>query len=339
VALTFAFAVLALQGCKSGPVTEATGKPAKRTEHQGKGEMEKPAMKPGAMPTRKIELAQLVEMAPARGYLMAHRKVQNPKKLIGGPRNVSIEQNTGNAFVALPDKRKLDSRVFGIPELPRAYAGTPAINGVPPEMREIEEGRYTHMKAMTPFGDKHAVMGEGKLTARIRDVTATDGATTEDTVNLTASWKDKEGNTYTVKCCDMMAANGVEYPTFGGVVTNHMLHGFTRIGTGLMPSLFAYAAFWGMGTVSKNGKMMEKRLIHGMLTEYVRKDGYKLAMDHEVKPTVLHFHLMVPPFMPDRKKNRFQQKAVNTGFKLPNGKQLPFWHVMFENLDIKGTQG
>lgn len=38
-----------------------------------------------------------------------------------------------------------------------------------------------------------------------------------------------------------------------------------------------------------------------------RGEGYRLVDDHEV---------------------------VNTGFELPSGKTLPFWHVMFAKLDI-----
>jgi len=76
------------------------------------------------------------------------------------------------------------------------------------------------------------------------------------------------------------------------------------------------------------------RLVHGMLTEYVRKEGYKLAFDDEVTPTRQHFHLMVAPFMPVMEEGRFTKKPVKTGFNLPNGMELPFWHVMFENLEI-----
>ena len=32
----------------------------------------------------------------------------------------------------------------------------------------------------------------------------------------------------------------------------------------------------------------------------------------------------------------FEQRPVHTGMMLPNGMELPFWHVMFENLQIGG---
>lgn len=284
--------------------------------------------------------AKWQELAPARGYLDAHKDVEQPKQLLGGPMDIKVKQDGGVVFVALPDKRELDPRVFGTPELPRAYGGTPGINGVPPKARATEGGDYTRMKKPTPFGDKHTTMLGESLRIQARDATATDAAKTDDSVKMQATWKDQQGNTYTVKCCAKMAAHGVEFPTFGGVVTNHMLHGFTRLGTALMPTEFAYFAFWGIGEVQKNGETLDKpRLIHGMLTEYVRQQGYKLAEDHQVRPAQdLHFHLMVPPMMPNPQKGVFKHDALKTGFELPNGKTLPFWHVMFEQLDYSAER-
>ncbi|GAB4362485.1 MAG: hypothetical protein Kow0060_18750 [Methylohalobius crimeensis] len=280
---------------------------------------------------------QLVAMAPYRGYLEAHQSERRPLDLLGGPVKVNVSQQSGGVFVSLPDKRRLDPHVFGRPGMERAFAGTPGINGVPPMARGVENGHYTVFKHKSPFGDKYMVMANGSLRLEAVDATATDGATTKDSVQFMASWKDKAGNTYAVRCCKMLAAHGMEFPTFGGVATNHILHGSSRIGTGLMPTEFAYLAFWGMGEVSKNGRVLDKpRLVHGMLTEYVRGEGYKLAFDHEVTPGRVHFHLMVPPMMPDPERHAFRKKSVNTGFKLPNGMTLPFWHVMFENITVQG---
>jgi len=284
-------------------------------------------------------MSKLQKMAPAHGYLNAHKNIDKPSGLLGGPIKINIAQNSGGVFVSLPDKRKLDPNVFGNPKMPRAVAGTPGINGLPPMARGVENGAYTTMKMPSPFGDKYVVMADGKLHLEAVDATATDAAKTDDTVKMMASWKDKAGNTYEVRCCKMMAAHGMEFPTFGGVVTNHILHGFTRIGTALMPSEFAYFAFWGMGQVMKNGEVLDKpRLIHGMLTEYVRKEGYALAFDDEVTPTRQQFHLMVAPFMPVMAEDKFAPKPVKTGFNLPNGMELPFWHVMFESLEINGER-
>ena len=280
-------------------------------------------------------MRQLQAMAPARGYLDAHKMVDQPLGLLGGPIVIEISQEAGGVFVAMPDRRRLDPNVFGTPDMPRAFAGTPGINGLPPMARGVEDGHYTTMMMPSPFGDAFMVMADGNLQINATDATATDAARTDDTVEMMASWKDEAGNIYEVRCCAMLAAHGMEFPTFGGVVTNHILHGFTRIGTALMPSAYTYFGFWGMGQVLKNGEVLDApRLVHGMLTEYVRTDGYALAFDSEVTPTRQHFHLMVAPFRPVMESESFEQQPVHTGMMLPNGMELPFWHVMFENLDI-----
>ena len=290
-----------------------------------------------AQENQQEKIKQLQEMTPYRGYLQAHRKAQ-PQELLGGPIEVSIEQNSGGVFVILPSPRKIDPNVFGSPEMPRAIAGTPGINGLPPMARKTDSGTYTKTRNPNPFGDNNIVMANGNLMIDATDATATDASETNDEVQLRATWEDQDGNTYEVRCCEMMAASGMEFPTFGGVLTNHILHGSSRIGTALMPTEYTYFAFWGMGAVLKNGEVTDKpRLIHGMLTEYVRKEGYELAFDHEVTPGRKHFHLMVPPMMPEMETKTFQHVDLKTGFTLPNGMELPFWHVMFENLEIESN--
>ncbi|WP_103028134.1 hypothetical protein [Salinibacter altiplanensis] len=285
-------------------------------------------------------LMQLQEMNQADGYLEAHRDVENPPELLGGPLSFAVEQNSGGVLVGLPDQRELDSDVFGTPEMPLAFTGTPGVTGVPVPFREVENGQFTQLDRPTPFGNKSTAMPSGSMMLKAQDVTATDAATTEDQVKFKASWEDKQGNTYAVRCCEMLSAAGPEFPTFGGVVTNHLLHGFSGVGTPLMPTEYTYAAFWGMGAVLKNGEVVDKpRVVHGMLTEYVRTEGYELASDSEVTPTRKHFHLMVAPFMPVKGEHKFEHNNVSTGFQLPNGKELPFWHVMFENLNIESQRG
>lgn len=291
-------------------------------------------------PAQQETMKRLVQMAPYRGYLEAHGDVANPPGLLGGPLHVTIDQDAGGVFVALPAHRELDPNVFGTPQMPRAFAGTPGIDGLPPMARETENGAYTRARPLTPFGDEFMTMRGASLHVELTDATAMDAATSDDRVSFRAQWQDADGNTFEVRCCSMLATKGVEYPTFGGVVTNHLLHGSTRIGTALMPTEYVYAAFWGMGEVRKNGEVLQRpRLVHGMLTEYVRTEGYALAGDAEVTATRKQFHLMVPPFMPDAENGRFVQDPVQTGFTLPNGQLLPFWHVMFENVEVTAERG
>ena len=289
---------------------------------------------------QKKMLMTLKQMTKADGYLQAHRDVQEPMQLLGGPISFTVEQTAGGARVALPARRQLDSDVFGTPEMPLAFTGTPGVTGVPVPFRQTSGGQFTRLDRPTPFGNKRTVMGNGTMMLEATDATATDAATTDDEVTFKASWQDGQGNTYAVRCCEMLASAGAEFPTFGGVMTNHILHGFTGIGTPLFPSAYTYAAFWGMGAVLKNGEVVDQpRLIHGMLTEYARTEGYELAMDSEVTPQRRHFHLMVAPFMPVEGEHTFTHNNVSTGFQLPNGKELPFWHVMFQNLEINSQRG
>lgn len=70
-----------------------------------------------------------------------------------------------------------------------------------------------------------------------------------------------------------------------------------------------------------------------MLTELVRTGGYKLATDSQVNPSQVMFHLIIPPM-----KNG-QKYPVKTGFTMANGKPLPFWHVIFQQLKIQAERG
>lgn len=261
-----------------------------------------------SQPGETIPESKFIEMAPYLDYLKAHNDIKEPMVLIGGPIKVTVTQEQGGVHVALPDYRKLDPRVFGISELPRAYAGTPVITGIPLQMREVKNSQYTQLKDKTPFGHNNIVMSDGRFSLKALDITATDAAVTDDSVEMEASWKDQEGNTYAVKC-NKVAPHGVEYPSFGGVVTNHILHGSSRIGTPLMPTEFVYVAFWGMGETLKNDKTMDSGVIvHCMLTEFVRTTDYELAFDDQVTPTKLQMHLIVPPMIV--KDGKFEKHPV-----------------------------
>ena len=283
-------------------------------------------------------LKKMKEMAPYRGYLDAHKDAEkNNVQLFGGPVSINISQSEGPVYVSLPDNRELDPHVFGNTRFPRAFAGTPGVNGVPLNLRAKEGNQYTQFKMKSPFGDKYINMQQGQLQIEAVDATATDAKNSDDQLTFKASWKDEAGNTYSVRASKLIT-RGLEYPTFGGVVTNHILHGSSRIGTSLMPTQYAYFAFWAMGEVRKNGEVLDKpRIVHGMLTEYVRTEDYELAFDEEVNPAGRHFHLMVAPFMPNKETKSFEPKPVNTGFTLPNDKTLPFWHVMFESIEINSS--
>ena len=243
---------------------------------------------------------------PLSGYVAAHKDTQHPRQLLGGPVHVKVSQRVGGVHVALPVERRLDADVFGTPEQPRRVRGQPMIDGVPLKVRNADNGEFTITKVMTPTGDtKSIVRPNGRMTLEAWDRTATDAAVTEDEVRfqggiaemrdprareatLDYNFEDEQGNTYGARCCTEMMPHGIAMPTFGGVVTNHMLHGSTGIWTSLMPTFFSPVTFWGYGDILKNGEVVDSnRLIHGMVTEYVRTEGYKMAFDRDGVPRPL----------------------------------------------------
>jgi plastocyanin len=285
------------------------------------------------MGMQEVSIDTLAAMAPMLGYLEAHRNVEAPYPLLGGPIRVRLRQDTGGVHVALPAYRELDPRVFGTPELPMQFAGSPIVYGVPPQLRDVEGGRYTRVNQLSPFGDNVIIMRNATMELEALDMTATDAAMSRDSVRFEGRWQDTAGNTYAIRCTTA-TSRGVEYPVFGGVVTNHILHGVSRVGTPLMPTQFAYVAFWGMGEVLKNDSVVDGPvMVHGMYTELVRGENYRLLFDNQVIPTQRHFHIIVPPVTASG--TRFEPRPVNTGFTLPNGETLPFWHVMFRNVSVE----
>lgn len=151
-------------------------------------------------------------MSPARGYLEAHSGIEEPLPLLGGPILTSVSQEGGSAQVVIPAPRQLDEVVFGSPERPLAFGRFPMVEGLPLPMREQEDDNYTTTKEPTPFGDDHMEMSNAQLQLDATDITAVDSAASEDRIRMIASWEDGEGNTYGVRCCEMLAKVGASIP-------------------------------------------------------------------------------------------------------------------------------
>ncbi|MFQ5495113.1 MAG: hypothetical protein ACE5EX_06995 [Phycisphaerae bacterium] len=242
-------------------------------------------------------------------YTRGHAQSQNPPDRLGGPLTVTVTQKRGSTRLVLPGPRFLDPAVFGTPDNPTSFDPAPfPLMGVPLKMRRVVNGRYTFVDHPTPFSDWREV-GVGDVRLKVVDATAIDGARTKDKIDFEATFKlpgpdpsdpDVGAVPYRVVCKEPLP-HGMGFPTFGGVVTNHLLHGVTGIGTRLMPTEYNYVAFWGKGTVYKNNKpIAENHMIHMMVTEIVRGEGYKLRFDDEVgQPSQgITMHLMIPPYRP-----------------------------------------
>ncbi len=230
-------------------------------------------------------------------YTRAHAANPAPPDRWGGALVVEAVQKRGAAQWALPGPRALDPAVFGTPAHPTGWDPAPfPLAGVPVGMRQSQDGRYTIVDHATPFSDWR-VIGVGDVRMRLVDRTAIDGATTKDEVHFEAEFDAPDKSHHYKVVARKPLAHGIAFPTFGGVVTNHLLHGVTGIGTRLMPTEFTYAAFWAVGDVYVDGKLTNPdQLVHVMVTEGVRGKGWRLGFDKDIHGEGVVMHLMVPPF-------------------------------------------
>ncbi len=230
-------------------------------------------------------------------WTKSHAKISNPSDRLGGPLKVEVTQTNGSTRFIIPGPRALDPSVMGTPASPAGLEPAPfPLYGVPLKMRLKYKDQYSITNAATPFSDWREV-GVGSVRMSLVDATATDGARTKDKIDFEANFKLPDGTHYRV-VVKKPIPHGFAFPYFGGVVTNQILHGASGIGTKLMPSEFAYAAFWGVGDVYRDGKLVNKdHLVHAMLTEAVRGDNYKLVFDRDIgnPPATRTLHLMIPP--------------------------------------------
>jgi len=230
-------------------------------------------------------------------YTMSHAKVSNPPDLLGGPIKVSLVKKNTSTRWTLPGPRFVDPSVFGTPAHPVGWEQAPfPLIGMQPSWLRSEYGKYTFVDHATPFSDWMAV-GVGSVKMNLVDATAIDGARTKDKVDFDATFKSPDGKHSYRVVAKKALPHGKGYPFFGGVVTNHLLHGGTAIGTRLMPTEFTYAGFWAVGNVYRDGKLVnEGQIIHMMIGEFVRGDNQNLQFDGGVDPHGVTMHLMVPPY-------------------------------------------
>ena len=230
-------------------------------------------------------------------YTMSHAKVSNPPDLLGGPIRVSLVKKNTSTRWTLPGPRFVDQAIFGNPAHPAGWEQAPfPLIGMQPSWLRSKYGKWTFVDHATPFSDWMEV-GVGSVKMNLVDATAIDGARTKDKVDFDATFKSPDGKHSYRVVAKKALPHGKGYPFFGGVVTNHLLHGGTAIGTRLMPTEFTYAGFWAAGKVYRDGKLVnDGQIIHVMIGEFVRGDNQKLQFDGGVDPHGVTMHLMVPPY-------------------------------------------
>lgn len=164
---------------------------------------------------------------------------------------------------------------------------------------------------------------------------------TPDTVDLEATFTDPADNEYELEFDHVVQPPFPGYETAGGVMVDAWHHGQTGTGSPLMPKLYAYGAFWGVGNVLVDGEVAdENKVMHFMTTQTVRDSQYRLVLDEElpldpentIAGQLHHTHGVVLPITvtPEGPVH----EPVETAFELPNGETQPFIHAMWEQEDL-----
>ena len=254
--------------------------------------------------------------------------------LAGGDVSIRV-QASGDVRWILPGLRKLDPKVFGTPAAPLGFE--PHV-GVPIAARLTtpDGSAWTTTAKPTPFSDSFRMIS-GKLRLKAKDRSLFDTPDSKDRMRLRVRFTSPDGaNQYRVTV-DQVLPVGPNHPFMGGVGSNFMQHGMTGIGTKMMPSVYTYVAFWGIGRLEVNGvEVGGKRLVHGMTTCSVRDADYRLVFDDGVDCSSLQTHLILPPT--EITDQGPVHSPVPSGFYLPNGMEQPFLHIMFGDNEVSGVE-
>lgn len=331
----------------------------------------------GAQPTGASTQAQAGAAQATGGAAQAggniYESASQPQfSTIPVPRQREVKQEPGKmVYWVLPGPRQLSSDVFGTadnpkmlvkpklaaaekavaahkapPGVPNAIKKLPILVGVPAKARHRHPDGTLWLDAPTPFSDKGAIIS-GDFTAHLWDYVTKNPpgppAKTPDKAQMTANFRDPQGHKYRVVLKEVLKAPFPGYHVQGGVMIDSYHHGDTGTGTPLMPKVKTYAALWGMGDVTIDGKLADKNVVmHLMTTEVVRDRNYHLALNDEmplppdrwlIKGQGHHTHLIVFPLKVVPGKGPVFT-PLKTAFKLPNGKTQPFMHIMFEEDDL-----
>jgi len=293
-------------------------------------------------------------------------------------RTLSAEQRGGEAYWLLPAPRELSPTVFGTPDNPKRLVepyveqarelvkqkkmppsvpdlidphgpkhGLPLLVGLPldgPWGRTVVNGKWV-MKHGSPFGDKMKPLKGSDHMVRVtfhdRQRTDRKGKTfldTEDDVEFEAKFSDPQGNTYEITIAKVFKPPIPGWNTQGGVLMDSEMCGNTGTFIPLIPRNYAYAAVWGIGKISVNGKAPATRVTVFYVTEDIRDETGHLALDEEMplNPRGVQAHLLVPPIEPVPGMGP-TKNPVPTAFKLPPKAPFefqPFICVYFPEVQI-----
>lgn len=294
----------------------------------------------------------------AKQKKMMKKMMKADKSKMPSDKNVKarVTQEKGKvSYWVLPGPRELDS-YFGTKENPKMTAEVPEgapppikqlikdfpiLIGVPEKARTYKDGK-AFTKMPTAFGDKGVPVKNSSLDLTYIDRQSTDGdgpaIKTADEIKGSIKFTDPKGNNYELVPMLAFQPPIPGYKTQGGVLTDGTHHGTTGTGSPLMPEVYTWGAFWAIGNVKINGEVADKKkVMHCMTTETVRNTNYELSLSDELPlpkgETIAgqrhHTHCIVLPITIT--PNGPKHEPVTTAFELPNGKNQPFIHIMYEN--------
>ena len=276
---------------------------------------------------------------------------------------VKVIQEPGKiVYWILPGPTKLNEQVFGTPDHPmqtgelktqqaegavkELFMEFPIMAGVPIQMRETNEDNteFTVTKKPTPVSNNARIVdGEFEITYKDFQPYDLPGDPTEtlDDVDVTVKFTDPQGNQYEIEVLKMYQPTFPGFESGGGVITDAFIHGETGTDSPLFPKIFAYGAFWGIGNIKVNGELTDTdKWVHFMTTQNVRNmnydfvtsEGLPLMPEDTFSGQVHQTHVIVRPIKITPEGPVFD--PVKTAFTLPNGKNQPFIHIMFEQETI-----
>lgn len=258
------------------------------------------------------------DITPPRGsWLQARHDANDPTPLPGGPVRVTLSRQAG------------DVRVNWSEEMPTTARAAPAVPGgnASPSPRASPPARAA------PGAGRQLLMHNGRIRLRATDATVADAATTQDSVDLEASWQDDRGNTFAIRCSKAIPGS-FTHEVFGGVVTNRVLDAPAAPAAAGLPAGYAYVAFWGIGETSRNGQVQESNVVvQGVLTEATPGQRNHPPMADPLVAARLRLHVLAGPVV--HEQGHYIRRPVRTGFSGSNGKPLPFWHVTFDSLTVQ----
>jgi len=275
---------------------------------------------------------------------------------------VTVKQDPGKTvYWVLPGKRELSKEDFGTPADPintgeivmnkakgpvkDLLEKLPVLVGVPVDLREVNDAgtAYTTTSIPTPFGDNGRIV-KGQFRATFTDRQPYDnypGNSGKDALDASVQFSDPQGNEYTIRFKKLIQPPIPYYESGGGIITNTWHHGNTGTGTPLMPRVYTYAASWSLADVMINGKVADRnKVVHIMTTQTVRDKDYHLvtenrlplSKDETIAGQIHETHLIVLPITVTDQGPKYA--PVKSAFTLPNGKQQPFIHIMYEQDQI-----